>query len=49
VLAGRGARGPPAAARGTAPDRVAEQLVQLGRTVQDHQAWSAEKAGEGSP
>jgi argininosuccinate lyase len=37
------------AAGGTAPDRVAEQLVQLARTVQDHQAWSAEKAGEGSP
>jgi argininosuccinate lyase len=34
---------------GTAPDRVADQLAELSATVQDHQAWSAEKAGEGGP
>jgi argininosuccinate lyase len=33
---------------GTAPDRVADQLAELSRTVQDHQAWSAEKTGEGA-
>ena len=32
---------------GTAPDRVAEQLAALARTVQDHQAWSAEKTPAG--
>jgi argininosuccinate lyase len=34
------------AAGGTAPDRVADQLAELTRTVQDHRAWSTEKAGE---
>ena len=32
---------------GTAPDRVAEQLAELAGTVQDHQAWAAQKAREG--
>ena len=32
---------------GTAPDRVAEQLAALTRTVQDHRAWSAEKTPAG--
>jgi argininosuccinate lyase len=32
---------------GTAPDRVAEQLAALTRTVQDHRAWSAEKSPAG--
>ncbi len=32
---------------GTAPERVAEQLAALTRTVQDHRAWSAEKTPAG--
>jgi len=32
---------------GTAPDRVADQLAELTRTVQDHLAWAGEKAPVG--
>jgi argininosuccinate lyase len=32
---------------GTAPDRVADQLAELSRTVQDHVAWAGEKAPVG--
>src|SRR5689334_926947 len=47
VLDVRGALRARSAHGGTAPDRVADQLAELTRTVQDHLAWAGEKAPVG--